>query len=114
MAQEKIPLDAARFEKGMTWKDYLAQMGDTKARTFEEILLATKVIDQAALDKARNFAKAIGVEVRDALVQQKLAKAEAVLPAYAESIGLPYLDLTDIPLKLALIGRVLGPEAAEG
>ena len=35
MAQEKIPLDAARFEKGMTWKDYLAQMGDTKARTEE-------------------------------------------------------------------------------
>ena len=35
MAQEKIPLDAARFAKGMTWKDYLAQMGDTKARTEE-------------------------------------------------------------------------------
>ena len=51
------------------------------------------MIDQAALDKARNFAKAIGVEVRDALVQQKLAKSEAVMPAYAESIGLPYLDL---------------------
>ena len=61
-----------------------------KTRTFEEILLATKVIDQAALDKARNFAQAINVEVRDALVQQKLAKYEAVLPAYAESIGLPY------------------------
>ena len=35
MAQEKIPLDAQRFAKGMTWKDYLAQMGDTKARTEE-------------------------------------------------------------------------------
>ena len=35
MAQERIPLDAARFAKGMTWKDYLAQMGDTKARTEE-------------------------------------------------------------------------------
>ena len=77
-----------------------------KARTFEQILLATKVVDQAALDKARNFAKAINVEVRDALVQQKLAKPEAVMPAYAESIGLPYLDLTDIPLDLGLIARV--------
>src|SRR3972149_3475642 len=66
-----------------------------KARTFEQILLAAKVIDQAALDKARNFAKAINVEVRDARVQQKLPKADAVLPAYAESIGLPYLDLSD-------------------
>jgi hypothetical protein len=35
MAQLKIPLDSARFAKGMTWKDYMAQMGDTRARTEE-------------------------------------------------------------------------------
>src|SRR5262245_40745207 len=35
MAQLKIALDAKRFATGMTWKDYLAQMGDTKARTEE-------------------------------------------------------------------------------
>jgi len=33
MAQLRIPLDAARFGKGLTWKDYVAQMGDTRART---------------------------------------------------------------------------------
>ena len=33
MAQLTIPLDAARFAKGMTWKDYMAQMGDTRERT---------------------------------------------------------------------------------
>ena len=33
MAQLRIPLDAQRFAKGLTWKDYLAQMGDTRART---------------------------------------------------------------------------------
>jgi hypothetical protein len=91
--------------------EYDASLGrkqaDTgKIRSFEQILLATKVVDQAALDKARNFAKAINVEVRDALVQQKLAKYEAVLPAYAESVGLPYLDLSDIPLDAGLIARV--------
>ncbi len=91
--------------------DYDASLGreDTtsgKRRSFEQILLATKVVDQAALDKARNFAKAINVEVRDALVQQRLAKFEAVLPAYAESIGLPYLDLRDIPLNQKLIAQV--------
>jgi len=91
--------------------DYDASLGrkdssGKKARTFEQILLASKVIDQAALDKARNFAKAINVDVRDALVQQKLAKAEAVLPAYAESIGVPYLDLADMPLNPALIAQI--------
>ncbi len=33
MAQLRIPLDAPRFSKGLTWKDYMAQMGDTRART---------------------------------------------------------------------------------
>ena len=33
MAQLKIPLDSQRFATGMTWKDYVAQMGDTRART---------------------------------------------------------------------------------
>jgi hypothetical protein len=77
-----------------------------KGRTFEQILLANHVVDQAALDKARNFAKAIGVEVRDALVQAKAARYEEVLPAYAESIGLPYLDLDDVPLNPQLIAAV--------
>jgi hypothetical protein len=33
MAQLKIPMDDARFKQGLTWKDYMAQMGDTRART---------------------------------------------------------------------------------
>src|SRR6266508_4621207 len=33
MGQLRIPLDAQRFATGMTWKDYMAQMGDTRART---------------------------------------------------------------------------------
>ena len=33
MAQVKVPLDAQRFGKGLSWKDYMAQMGDTRART---------------------------------------------------------------------------------
>jgi Thioredoxin len=35
MAQLQIPMDAKRFATGMTWKDYMAQMGDTRARTEE-------------------------------------------------------------------------------
>ena len=33
MAQLRIPMDDARFSKGLSWKDYMAQMGDTQART---------------------------------------------------------------------------------
>jgi hypothetical protein len=33
MAQLRIPMDDARFAKGLSWKEYMAQMGDTRART---------------------------------------------------------------------------------
>jgi hypothetical protein len=33
MAQLRIPLDEKRFNTGQTWKDYMAQMGDTRAKT---------------------------------------------------------------------------------
>ncbi len=33
MTQLRIPLDAQRFATGLIWKDYLAQMGDTRTRT---------------------------------------------------------------------------------
>jgi Thioredoxin len=35
MAQLRIPMDAQRFATGLTWKDYMTQMGDTRARTEE-------------------------------------------------------------------------------
>jgi len=46
MAQEKIPLDAQRFATGMTWKDYLAQMGDTRARTEENYTKAALTAEE--------------------------------------------------------------------
>ena len=45
MAQLKIPMDTARFEKGLTWKDYMAQMGDTRART-EQNYANSKLTDE--------------------------------------------------------------------
>ncbi|MGH7392718.1 MAG: thioredoxin family protein [Candidatus Rokuibacteriota bacterium] len=44
MAQLRIPLDAERFAKGLTWKDYMAQMGDTRAKT-EDNYAKTKLTD---------------------------------------------------------------------
>jgi hypothetical protein len=96
--QRKAEYDATLGRKDAT--------GGAKGRNFEQILLASKLVDQAQLDKARNFSKAVGVDVRDALVQQKVAKYEEVLPAYAESIGLPYLDLSDMPINPQLVASI--------
>ena len=46
MAQLQVPVDSARFSKGMTWKDYMAQMGDTQKRTEENYNRATLTDDE--------------------------------------------------------------------
>ena len=61
MAQLRIPLDAQRFAKGLTWKDYLAQMGDTRARTEENYQKAGVTEDE------RKFFAGLG-QVRYALM----------------------------------------------
>ena len=92
-------------------REYDASMGrkdtgDDRRRSLEEILLAGKTIDRAQLDKARSYADAVGLEVRDALVQQKMATSDVVMLAYAESIGLPYIELGDIGVDAELIPQV--------
>jgi hypothetical protein len=54
MAQLKIPLDAQRFATGLTWKDYMAQMGDTRARTEDNYQKAVLT------DEERTFFSRIG------------------------------------------------------
>ncbi|MGD0898854.1 MAG: hypothetical protein ABR915_13535 [Thermoguttaceae bacterium] len=82
------------------------QEGPGRHRSLEEILLGNKAIDQSQLDKARNYAKAVGLEVRDALVQQKAASPDVVMLAYAESIGLPCVDLADVGVDESLVPQV--------
>ena len=59
MAQEKIPLDAQRFATGMTWKDYLAQMGDTKARTEENYTKASLTAEEKQFFSSLSQVKSI-------------------------------------------------------
>jgi hypothetical protein len=61
MAQLRIPLDAKRFASGLTWKDYLAQMGDTRARTEENYQKAVLT------EEERKFFAGLG-EIRYALM----------------------------------------------
>jgi hypothetical protein len=75
-------------------------------QTLEEMLISRKVVDSAQLQKARNYASTVGVEIRDALVQQKLARPEVVTPMYAESIGLPYIDLADLTYDESLMRQI--------
>ncbi len=82
-------------------REYDASLGRRDAaqgrrRTFEDILLGNKVISQEQLSKARSFADAVGLTIRDAVLQQKLASPDVVMMTYAESLGLPYIELEDV------------------
>ena len=46
MAQLTIPMDAKRFATGLSWKDYMAQMGDTRARTEENYQKSTLTAEE--------------------------------------------------------------------
>jgi len=80
--------------------------GERKKRSFEQLLLLRKVLDQEKLDKARQYADAVGLDLRDALLQQKLVKPEIAMQVYAESLGLPYLDLRELPLEESFLRKV--------
>ena len=80
--------------------------GSDRRRSFEEILLATKEVDQAGIERARRFAKAVNVEMRDAVIQQKVVSSEKASQAYAESIGLPFVELADLILDEKLLRKM--------
>jgi hypothetical protein len=82
------------------------KVGEGPALTLEQILLRSGAIDQARLAKARQYAEATGLLLRDALVQQKMATPEIIMQAFSESIGLPFLDLGDITIDEELFPMV--------
>jgi len=91
--------------------EYDASLGRTEKSkrgkyTLEEILIRRKIITAEQLEKARGLAKAINLEIRDAVMQQKLAPPDAVMSAYAESLGLPYIDLGDVGVNEEIAPQV--------
>ncbi|MBS0207919.1 MAG: hypothetical protein JSS27_03100 [Planctomycetes bacterium] len=91
--------------------DYDSSLGRTGGgagakRTFEEILVLRKLIDAEKLTKAQQLATAIGMELRDAILQQKVASPEQVVQAQAEALGVPYLDLAHVTLDVGLAQKM--------
>lgn len=92
--------------------EYDASLGRKKeskkvtGQSFEETLLARGILTNEQLGKAQKYANAVGVELRDAIIQQKFAKSDDVVLAYAESVGLPYIDWADVEVDEFLIPKV--------
>jgi hypothetical protein len=91
--------------------EYDASLGRTggptsKQRTLDELVVLRKVITAEQLAKAQQLAKAIGVDLRDALLQQKGLPVEAIMQCQAEALGIPYIDLAQFTLDIELAQKV--------
>ncbi|MDR1959523.1 MAG: hypothetical protein LBQ54_10870, partial [Planctomycetaceae bacterium] len=69
----------------------------TKVRkSFDDILLANKICTPDQMKKAKSYADAVGIELYQAALQHKIGTPEVIMLAYAESVGLPFINLDDI------------------
>lgn len=85
--------------------DYDARLGrksetpqEETSRSFDDILLRNRILTPENLKKAKNYANAVGLDLQMAILQQRLAPAEQVMLAFAESEGLPFINLDEVPV----------------
>ena len=67
-------------------------------RSLETILLSDGSVTPEQVKKAKSLSDAIGVDLHQALIQQKACDPEKIMIAYAESVGLPFVNLDDVPV----------------
>lgn len=68
----------------------------TGRRPLEVILTQKQLISQSQAEEARNHSEKTGLDMRDVVVQLKLVDQATATQAYAEELGLPFIDLTDL------------------
>ncbi len=61
-----------------------------------QYLASKKAIQRTQISQVSDFAEARGLTERDAVVQMKLVDAELATQAYAQELGLPFVDLNDM------------------
>lgn len=69
---------------------------ETGPRTLEEILVQKQVISKSQAEEARNHADKTGLDMRDVVVQLKMADQAVATQAYAEELRLPFIELADL------------------
>lgn len=91
--------------------DYDASLGrvrteEGKRPTFEQLVLSRKILTPDQINRVRSYADAVGLPIRDALLQQKSVVPETVMQAYAESMGMPYVDLAETGIDETLVLQI--------
>ncbi len=88
----------AEYDFSLGRKQAPAETSSSGRRTFEGIVVEEKLATPEQLKKAKSFSDAVGVPLHQALLQQKTTEPERIMMAYAESEGLPFVNLNDVPV----------------
>ncbi len=99
----------AQYDSRLGRKDQSSQPKPSMA----EALAARGIVDAEQLGKAQKIAKAMGIELTDALVEQNMATPEALLPAVAMSLGMAYLDPAELEVEAQLVEKLPGQLAKQ-
>ena len=78
----------------------------TQRRKFETILSEQKLVSNEQLKQIAQYAQAVGIELYEAVLQKKIASPDAVMMAYAESVGLPFIHLADVSVDEEVVAHI--------
>lgn len=65
-------------------------------RPMEVILTQKQLISQSQAEEARNHSQKTGLDMRDVVVQLKMVDQATATQAYAEELGLPFIDIAEL------------------
>ena len=75
-------------------------------RKLETILTENKIVSEEQLQQIVHYAHAVGIDLHEAVLQKKVAPTDAVMMAYSESIGLPFVHLADVSVDEEIAAQV--------
>jgi len=78
----------------------------TERRKFETILIANGLVSEEQLKQIARYAHAVGIDLYEAVLQKKIAPPDAVMMAYAESLGLPFMHFEDISVDEEIVAHI--------
>lgn len=68
--------------------------------------MENKLVSAEQLEQVTRYARAVGIDLHEAVLQKKIAPSDAVMMAYAESVGLPFVHLTDISIDEEIASQI--------
>lgn len=77
-------------------REFADETDSAGRKSVAQYLASKKLIDRSQIAQIDDFAEARGLTQRDAVVQMKLAKVGVATQAYAQELGLPFVDLDDM------------------